>query len=1064
MGETLTRLFVLGPFDLNRIPGQATAHSGATGELDQQLRRKTRALLAYLAAVHEPVRREALAALFFPDSDDPLGALRWQLSAMRRQIGAALLVAHHDRVQLDHAACWVDAEVFEQTLDYSAALSIEQIVAALDLYRGEYLADISLPDAPEFDMWLLGRRAYYRQRYEHAVGDCVERMIQHEQYAPALAWAQRLVESNVLAEETNLQLIRLYALTGQRDAALAHYERYRRLLYAEIQAEPGLAVSALYAEIMARRVAAKPRPSPTESPAHAPHRHALPASMTPFLGRELELMQLQAMLTDPAYRLVTLHGPGGIGKTRLAIQIAALAQRADNWFPDGTYLVMLAAATSEEALIASVADALGLPLSGANSPRYQLLAFLRDKAMLLVLDNLEHLASEAGLLAEIVQIAPKVTILATSRLRLNLYEEWCFDIQGLQIPQAATLAAIEASSAAQLFIQRARAIQRDFALDAALPGIVEICKLLDGLPLAIELAAGWVRTHTCREIAAEIRHGLDLLATNLRNVPERHRSMRAAIEHSWRLIPDQARTVFSRLSVFHGGFDHDAAAAVAGATRPMLCDLLDAAMLSRGADGRYQIHELLRQYAVEHLDDPVPYQLAHARFFAAWCAEHEAHLVNGEPTAIAAAEQEIGNLRAAWLYATTHVDRTALDGLLVTVASFAELRGAFQEARDDLLRAIQALEAAAPHDPDLLLARLTRQLARCYDHLGQFAGAKACAERSMALFEQLGAPLDAAGARAILGFVLLGLGDNDAVQNCLDQSLAAFRSAGHLRGQADTLYYLSFAATGQGQLLEGQHLAEECLGLYRRLGDHRNLAHCLFLLGNYCIGSGAYTQALDYYSESKTLHRAIGNRVGEADCLRNEGLAALYMGQLDEAERTLRAALQIFSQFGNRLAIAVILLNLGRTLAGRAEYDQARECLEQSLAISCEIGNTPGAALTLAYLGHLRRAQGDLVGACDALRQAVEQATTLHAISHLMVGLLEAARLLLQSGESAPAVRALAHVANSPATEAWECAQAADALRVLAATLPPDRLAALSAQGQTAAPEAIAADILAALG
>jgi LuxR family transcriptional regulator, maltose regulon positive regulatory protein len=299
------------------------------------------------------VRREALATLFFPDTDDPLGALRWQLSALRHQIGPALLVAHRDRVQLDHAACWVDADTFEHALDGSAARSIEQIVAALNLYRGEYLTGMSLPDAPEFDLWLLGRQAYYRQRYEHALTGLVERLIREERTTDAIVWAQRLVQSDALAEPANLQLMRLYALNGQRAAALAHYEQYRRLLHAEIQAEPGSEAAILYAEIAAGRVTPIPAPPPALSQVPPPHRHNLPALTPPFQGRDTELAQLRAILTeklylppmrprlvqrprlidlrDPSRPLTLIAAPAGSGKTTLAGAWIAQIDRPVAW-------------------------------------------------------------------------------------------------------------------------------------------------------------------------------------------------------------------------------------------------------------------------------------------------------------------------------------------------------------------------------------------------------------------------------------------------------------------------------------------------------------------------------------------------------------------------------------------------------------------------------------------------------------------------------------------------------------------------------------------------------------
>jgi DNA-binding SARP family transcriptional activator len=254
MNELLTRLSVLGPFDLGRGPGGlGTCPQENTGY--PNLRRKTHALLAYLAEAVTPMRREALAALFFPDTDDPLGALRWHLSTIRRQVDSTLLCADQKTVQLDRAVCWVDSDAFEHALDSPVALSTAQLAAAIELYRDEYLAGMSLPDAPEFDMWVLGRRAHYQQRYEQALADLVERLVQEARYAHALPWAQRLVQSNPLADEAAFQLLQIYALSGRRDAALAHYELYRRMLKVKLQTEPGPTVVALHASVVSGRLA-----------------------------------------------------------------------------------------------------------------------------------------------------------------------------------------------------------------------------------------------------------------------------------------------------------------------------------------------------------------------------------------------------------------------------------------------------------------------------------------------------------------------------------------------------------------------------------------------------------------------------------------------------------------------------------------------------------------------------------------------------------------------------------------------------------------------------------------
>ncbi len=279
-----------------------------------------------------------------------------------------------------------------------------------------------------------------------------------------------------------------------------------------------------------------------------------------LVGRDGELAELTRLLGDPACRLLTLTGPGGIGKTGLASEVAA---RHAGVFADGVVVVPLQAVASAQYLISAVADAVGVPRAGATDPRGQLLDFLQPRRLLLVLDNFEHLVEGVDLVTDMLKAAPEVRLLVTSRVVLNLQEEWIYPVGGLGVPPDEAAEAAESSSAVQLFVERARRVRRDFSLEAERGAVLRICRLTDGMPLAIELAAAWARTLPCSVIASEIERNLAFLATGLRNVPERHRSVRAAFDQSWRLLAEEERAVFRRLAVFQGGFHGEAAAEIA---------------------------------------------------------------------------------------------------------------------------------------------------------------------------------------------------------------------------------------------------------------------------------------------------------------------------------------------------------------------------------------------------------------------------------------------------------------------------------------------------------------------
>ena len=392
-------------------------------------------------------------------------------------------------------------------------------------------------------------------------------------------------------------------------------------------------------------------PAPTTKPLLPPHN--LPVMPTPLVGREPELASLSRLLGDPHCRLLTLLGTGGVGKTRLAMEAAS---RSVGHFADGTYLVSLAGLNSSAFLDAAIADALGFSFQGATEPRAQLLNYLSAKRTLLLLDNFEHLLAGVGYLAEILGHAPHVKLLVTSRERLNLQCEWVFEIQGLPVPASEQAKSLEGYSSVALFVQRAGRARTDFELAAEdLHPVARICQLVEGLPLGIELAAAWVSILTCEEIAGEIEGSMDFLVTSLRDAPERQRSLRAAFDHSWNLLSDEERTALSRLAVFQGGFERQAAEDVAGASLPLLMALISKSLVHREESGRYGLHEVIRQYALAHLSDDAQGEAMrdrHSDFYLSLLRDRESDLKGAaQRVALNELKREIDNVRGAWGWA-----------------------------------------------------------------------------------------------------------------------------------------------------------------------------------------------------------------------------------------------------------------------------------------------------------------------------------------------------------------------------------------------------------------------------
>jgi DNA-binding SARP family transcriptional activator/predicted ATPase len=570
---------------------------------------KAAALLYYLAATGQPHTRPALAALLWPDVADAQAKknLRDVLSNLRRLFGGELTITR-ENVQferLPHVA--IDLPLLLATLESAqrSDTSSTFLRQVLEHYRGDFLAGFAVDQAEPFEIWLRDMREHLRQRVSQVLQHEIEAALARGDYQAGIEAATQLLTLEPWSEATHRQLMTLLAASGQRGAALAQYERCRAILAEELGVEPEPETVALYQRILAR--AEKPL-------------HNLPVTgqLSSFVGRAQELAELQQLLSNQAgsgrIRLLTLLGLGGVGKTRLALEVGY--QQLHRYF-DGVYFVPLAALTVADAnaLAAAIAQAMGLTLHGKEAQTTTLLHYLRDKTLLLILDNFEQLLppenapAEVGagnrvfhFLTELLQTAPDVQLLVTSRVRLQLQGEWLFPVQGMPVPPLLDTSQVEHFDAVQLFLQHARRVSPAFRPDAyEFQAIARICQAVAGLPLGIELAATWVQMLPCHEIAAELEQTLGFLHSSLHDIPERHRSLRAVFDYSWRWLSPADQTALTQLTIFRGSFDRRAAQQILGISLPQLMTLVNKSLLQTVSAGRYGLHELVRQFAAERI-------------------------------------------------------------------------------------------------------------------------------------------------------------------------------------------------------------------------------------------------------------------------------------------------------------------------------------------------------------------------------------------------------------------------------------------------------------------------------
>jgi len=711
-------------------------------------------------------------------------------------------------------------------------------------------------------------------------------------------------------------------------------------------------------------------------------RQNFPAQTTPLIGRERELGELGALLENPACRLITIVGPGGIGKTRLAL--AAAAEQAEA-FTHGAAFVPLQAISSAAFVAPAILAALDVELQGQREPREQLLEYLRGKELLLVLDNVEQLLARglsqdegvADLLADMLHHAPGVMLLVTSRERLALPGEWLFDLLGLSYPVGETIDGVEDYSAVQLFVQRARQVQRQFALaDGDVRAVARICQLVEGLPLAIELVAAGLRTRSCAAIAGAIESSLMALASGLRAVPERHRSIWATFEHSWRLLSDEERQVFPRLSVFRGGFDEEAAVQVARATAELLAALVDKSLLRWDGTARYDMHELVRQYADEKLEqagEAGSIRNHHGAYYLALAetAAPQLHLAE-QQSWLARLEAEHGNLRAALVWSQTADIKADLGLRLATaLGEFWEVHGHMHEGRVWLSDAL----ARAP-EPTLLRARALNALG----YLTGWSGvgpSHQLFEESLALGQALGDKQSVADA--LFGLVRFGQDTEDSSRpyDRLMASLALYRELGDKVGSVRALHYLGYTVGTEGDYQRGSELCEEALALARELGDVRSCANVLHAWGRIARAHNYPMRAQAYLQESLNLYRNLGDQSGVPWSLLGLADVAQLQGDYDWAETLLNETIALCRRLIINRLLAFGLLNLADIVLYRGDATRASALFTEGLALFQEFESEGGIAQCLLGFAGVASTTGQgvraarLCGAVEALLESV---------------------------------------------------------------------------------------------
>ncbi len=718
----------------------------------------------------------------------------------------------------------------------------------------------------------------------------------------------------------------LDCILGQPSAALARYESCRLALSEMLGVEPSQETTALYEQIRAGKYPTRP------STSARPHLHKLPAQTNGFVGREAELSQLGELIDDPTRRLIVLTGTGGVGKTRLGVQAVLDQQRS---FADGACMVSLSHIQDPDLVGATIAQALGIQEGGGQPVLERLKAYLSGKQLLLLLDNFEHVIGAASIVSELLTAAPGLEVLVTSREVLHLYGEHEFPVPPLAIPPGAHNAlkrdpkVVTQYSAVNLFVQRASSAKPDFHLtESNASAVAEICARLDGLPLAIELAAARVKLFTPQAMLERLDQRLDWLTAGPRDRPDRQRTLRATIDWSYDLLDAGEKLLFSRLAVFAGGWTLGSAAAVCQVEDPPcilegVASLLDKGLLlrmeGRDAEARFTMLETVREYALERLAESTTedtIRRRHARFFLTLAEQAEPHLRGEEQSAwLERLDEDHDNVRTALRWA---LDNDVADLGLRLVGSlrwFWTFRSHVNEGYDWAWRMLERSPADRP-----------------------------TAARGKALWT--------AG-------VMAWLRQDPVARTLLEESVATWRVVGDERGLGYALQHLGLVLSSQGDDSSAHVLEEESLSLFQAAGDRPGIALATLCLAVIMMRLDDVETSQVLLQDSARLSQEIGDRWTLALALENLGRLAKARGDYAEGCSLLAQAIELWGEMGTKHEIAKVLNELGIWAHERGNFERAALVFGAVEALSDDIGAKHESAYHAPYIDNLRSALGD---------------------------------------------------------------------------------------------------------
>lgn len=952
---------------------------------------KEAALLIYLAHTRQTYPRDFMADLLWNASTtkQALSNLRTVLARLRKQVGDALIITRKTVALAPEALQQVDSanllEALANVGEIDSAMQADALQKTLATYRGDFLAGFHLDDAARFTAWKTANREQIRRQVLAAYHRLCQYALANGDAALGTAVARHWLQIDALDEAPNTLLIQLLLDGGQINEALTHYKQFAAMLQKELDAAPPAQLTAMIKN-------ARPKPAVFTPPTAVP-RHNLPAEHDQFFGRQTIQEEIHVRLDQPWCRAITITGQGGVGKSRLA---AALARSRLSQYRDGVWFVELAEIDPDdddlaEAIAVEIAITLDLRLTGAAPPVQQLLDHLRHKQALLILDNFEHVREGRQIVLDIARECERTQMIITSREALRIRAEWTVALTGLGYPRGDT--DDTPSEAVEMFLARRAQHQWQPLAPADLPAVRYICSLVEGLPLAIELAAALTRHTTTPAIAASLQEGYDTLKTPFHDGPQRHRGLDVVFEMSWRTLPPLLQQTMARLSVFHGTFTETAAFQITETNPQHLIALSEKSLLTRSAvPTRYALHPVIRTYAAQKRPAADPTLLKHTRFYLALLARHDKPLQKDRPQeSIRALEADIDNIRQAWQRGITLRQPVLLYEALRPLSIYYQLRGLAHEG-EAMMRAA-AEEAAAWGAEGMALATRTRlEQARFQIRLGQYRSAMKTIKKALKLARQNTDRWTEGMGQVLWGEALWRLGEYDA----------ALDKLAHARDMAqaiDASLILGWSQHHTGIIhdIQGRYEAalahlEKARAVWQTIGNAQALSGSLNSIGLVYYHQGDLAAAQQAMEQALSLCRQIEDHHRQSMIVNNLSLILTEQEDYLGAQYYLQLGLELATASGNLYGQGAIYANLGKNLSLMGEHDAAADYLEKGLRISESIGELATTATSAIALADVKRQQGEVAQAQSLYEKVLDiarQNDFLHTECAALIGMAE---------------------------------------------------------------------------